>query len=290
MKIVMLPPQDLDTSVELSRTSSSKVFEDHLRASIEEIGLTEPLKVAKCPNGRYLVIDGVLRLRAIQFIRESEADRFKRIPAYVMNYSQRFEFRFQSDIYQDLLPSQLATLVEHLHEAEKIPKADIARYIGVSRTTLRNYTGLWRMIKRGGVFVRIVELMDLSVLPSSNPYAWLRLTEKGIRSAVESHLSDGRRAEEWIDDQIVKVRLGESKRFSLRDVEMATGNLEAKLYREDQDIRKMKRDLGLRRSVNISPSRISKNSTTFKNLDRVRRHSKDPVLRNTAQSLQKYLG
>ena len=56
----------------------------------------------------------------------------------------------------NLLPSQLAALVEHLHKAERVRKADIARYIGVSPTTLRNYTGLWRLLQRGELFAKIV--------------------------------------------------------------------------------------------------------------------------------------
>jgi hypothetical protein len=289
MKTALIRPEFIDISPELCRTVSAKVFEDHLRASIDEVGLAEPIKVAKCADGRYLVIDGVLRLRAIQSLRSFDSSRFTRIPVYVMDFSQRFEIRFQSDIYQDLLPSQLATLVEHLHVTEKIQKADIAKFIGVSSPTVRNYTGLWRMIQRGGLFARMVELMDLSVLPSSNPYAWLRLTTAGIRVAIESSLSDGELSEDWIESQIKLVRIGESRRFSLKDIESATRNLDPKYYREGQVIRKMKRDLGLRRSINSRTRHLSKNSTAFKNLDRVRRSSKDPVLRNTAESLQKYL-
>ena len=45
--------------------------------------------------------------------------------------------------------------------------------------TLRNYTGLWRLLQRGGLFAKVVELMDVEVIPSSNPYAWLRLTPNG---------------------------------------------------------------------------------------------------------------
>jgi hypothetical protein len=290
MKTAMLSPEVIDISPDLCRTSSAKVFEDHLRASIDEVGLAEPIKVAKSVGGRYLVIDGVLRLRAIQVLRASDPSRFVQIPVYVMDFSQRFEIRFQSDIYQDLLPSQLATLVEHLHLSEKIQKADIAKFIGVSSPTIRNYTGLWRMIQRGNLFARMVELMDLSVLPSSNPYAWLRLTDDGIRVAIETSLSDGELSEDWIERQINQVRSGESRRLSLKDVELATGSLDPNFYREGQDIRKMKRDLGLRRAVGAPSPHLSKNSNAFKNLDRVRRSSKDPVLRNTAQSLQKYLG
>jgi hypothetical protein len=83
------------------------------------------------------------------------------------------------------LPSQLAALVEHLHQNDNIQKSQIAAYIGVSAPTLRNYTGLWRLVQRGGLFARIVDLMDAGVLPTSNPYAWLRLTTSGLTTALE---------------------------------------------------------------------------------------------------------
>src|SRR4029077_13325956 len=113
------------------------------------------------------------------------------IAAYLLDYDKRFEFRYQSDIYQDLLPSQLATLVEHLHKFENIRKIDIARYIGVSPATLRNYTGLWRLMESGGLFARIVELMDVGVFPASNPYAWLRLTDEGLERALREKFAKG---------------------------------------------------------------------------------------------------
>src|SRR5262249_44958538 len=160
-------PDDLVVSADLSRSGSAKAFEDRLRSSIDEVGLAEPLKVAALPHSGYLVIDGTIRLSAIKAIRQKDPDRFSTIPAYLFCYKQRYEIRYQSDIYQDLLPSQLAHLVEHLHKAEHIKKLDIARYIGVSPTTLRNYTGLWRLMQRGGLFARVVALMDAEVIPSS---------------------------------------------------------------------------------------------------------------------------
>src|SRR5205823_1149800 len=147
------------------------------------------LKVAKRPDGRYVVIDGVMRVRAIRRIRQKDPGRFATVAAYVLDYSLRYELRYQSDIYQDLLPSQLATLVEYLHRTRHIRKLDIARYIGVSPTTLRNYTGLWRLLHRAGLFAKVVELMDAGVLPSSNPYAWLRLTDAGLHRVISEHFS-----------------------------------------------------------------------------------------------------
>jgi ParB-like chromosome segregation protein Spo0J len=288
-KLVNLDPDRLVVSPELGRSGSAKQFEDRLKASIEQIGLAEPIKVAPLPRGRYLVVDGMMRLRAVQRIREESPSSFATVPAYVVAYAARFELRYQSDIYQDLLPSQLAALVEHLHEAEHVAKVDIARYIGVSPPTLRNYTGLWRMLQRGGIFGRLVDLMDVAVIPSSNPYAWLRLTAQGVRHALELSFTDGLNVDAWIELRIAGARRGDTTRFPLKFVEAATDSLPPEYYRKDAAHRNVKRDLGLRRAKREGPSKALDMTEAVTHLTRVSRRSQDPVLRSAARSLRAYL-
>jgi hypothetical protein len=247
MKLIELELSDLVVSEELRRSGSAKQFEERLKSSIEEIGLVEAIKVALLPTGKYVVIDGIMRLKAITALKQKDPTAFTTIPAYVMDYDRRYELRYQTDIYQDLLPSQLAELVEHLHQTEHVRKADIARYIGVSPATLRNYTGLWRLLQRKGLFAKIVELMDVGVIPSSNPYAWLRLTETGLRYVLERDFSDGESPESWIDRCILDARRGKTIRFPIKFVEATTDALPAEYYREGEELRTVKRDLGLRR-------------------------------------------
>ncbi len=249
MKLIEVDPEELHLSPELVRSGSAKSFEERLRSSIDEIGLAEPLKIAHQPSGGYLVVDGALRLRAIQAIRENDPTRFVTVAAYLLDYELRYEIRFQSDIYQDLLPSQLATLVEHLHKSESVLKVDIARYIGVSPATLRNYTGLWRLMERGGLFARIVELMDVGVFPSSNPYAWLRLTDHGLDRVLTEHFAKGGDVREWINGTADAARLGGSQRYPLKYIEGVTAALPPNCFRVGEDVRAIKRGLGLRRCV-----------------------------------------
>lgn len=248
MKLLELDVDQLTTSDDLSRSGSAKQFEERLKSSIEEVGLAEPLKAAPLPTGKFLVIDGVMRLKAITAIREKNPSAFPTVPVYVMDYDQRFELRYQTDIYQDLLPSQLAELVEHLHQTEHVLKADIARYIGVSPATLRNYTGLWRLLQRGGLFAEIVKLMDAGVIPSSNPYAWLRLTEAGLRRVLEGNFSNGKRVESWVEQCVMDARRGKTARFPIKLVETTTDGLPPEYYREGEELRNVKRDLGHRRA------------------------------------------
>lgn len=305
MKLVSIKPDELVVSEDLSRSGSAKQFEDRLRSSIEEIGLAEPVKVAPLPAGGYLLVDGTMRLRAITAIREADPSAFSTIPAYVTDYERRFEIRYQTDIYQDLLPSQLAALVEHLHKTERVKKADIARYIGVSPATLRNYTGLWRLLQRGGLFARIVELMDVGVIPSSNPYAWLRLTGEGLRFVLRESFCDGTPITEWFEERIIAARQGSTFRYTTHFVESATDGLASELYREDEDLRSVKRDLGLRRGASNQPtlddvpepqeesaasnkSRRNVNAAV-RHLSQVTKNSPEPVLQTAARSLKKYL-
>jgi hypothetical protein len=288
MKLIQLELNDLVISEELRRSGSAKQFEERLKSSIEEIGLAEPIKVAPLPNGKYVVIDGIMRLKAIAALRDADPTAFQAIPAYAMDYDRRYELRYQTDIYQDLLPSQLAGLVEHLHKTEHIRKADIARYIGVSPATLRNYTGLWRLLQRGGLFAKIVELMDVEVIPSSNPYAWLRLTAAGLRYVLENNFSDGEAAESWIERCVLDARRGNTLRFPIKFVEAATDALPVEYYRQDEELRTVKRDLGLRRAAQAKPT-THDNDKAIRYLSYVSRRSPDPVLRTAARSLQDYL-
>jgi hypothetical protein len=290
VKLVAVRPAQLSVSPELDRSRRDKQFEERLRASIDRIGLVEPLKVAATGKDRYLIVDGVLRWRAIEVIRSEDEARFLTIPAYAVSHNRRFEIRYQTDIYQDLLPSQLAELVEHLHQNDHIQKTQIAAYIGVSAPTLRNYTGLWRLMERGGLFARIVDLMDVGVVPSSNPYAWLRLTEAGIRTAIESNLSESLSAEVWAEVSLVKALGGHVQPLSLLTVEAITGNLSPECYLADEEVRSRKRALGLRRAGQSPASDASEDvDVAIKHLKAVAKKTEDPVLRVAAQSLQAFL-
>lgn len=287
MRLIELSPNHLSLSPELVRSGSAKSFEDRLRSSVEEIGLAEPLKVAANPDGGYLVIDGALRLSAIKSIRAKDPSRFETVPAYLLDYDLRYEIRFQSDIYQDLLPSQLAALVEHLHKNENVLKVDIARYIGVSPTTLRNYTGLWRLMERGGLSARIVELMDVGVFPSSNPYAWLRLTDEGIERALREKFAEGEDPNAWISAVADAARLGGAERYPLKFIEMVTAALPAECFHAGEDVRAIKRNLGLRRAAGQAAQQ--KFVEARNHLSRVSKESKQPVLVAAAKSFEEYL-
>jgi len=291
LNLIDVVPDQLVLSDELRRSGSAKQFEARLRSSIEEIGLAEPIKVALMPSGKYLVVDGTMRLRAINAIRECDKSAFPSVRAYVTDYERRYEIRYQTDIYQDLLPSQLATLVEHLHQTEGVKKSDIARYIGVSSATLRNYTGLWRLIRRGGLFEQLVELMDVGVFPSSNPFAWLRLDPQagGLRLIFEHLAKDDETAEAWVERMLPAARQGLGNRYTNVEVEVMTGGLPDEYYRGDAELRHVKQGLGMRRTNGTTPKPQRSTAAAVRHLNLVARDSSDLVLKSAAASFKAYL-
>lgn len=292
MRLLSIAVDDIIVSPELTRSATSKQFLERLKASIEAIGLAEPIKVAKQADGHYLIVDGVLRMQAIAALRRDDPSRFESVNAYAVDYEKRYELRYQTDIYQDLLPSQLASLVEHLHQHEHVSKANIASYIGVSPATLRNYTGLWRLVQRGGLFARIVELMDVGVLPSSNPFAWLRLSDWGVRHVLEDVIAGGGRADVWIDEQLIAARKGSMIVYPIKFVEAVTSDLTAECYREDEEVRTLKRNLGLRRTAaraNTFGASAIDTSAAVRHLRRVAKQAAEPVVQMAAHSLAAYL-
>ena len=206
------------------------------------------------------------------------------------DYSNRFEIRFQSDVYQDLLPSQLATLVEHLHASDNVKKADIARYIGVSPATLRNYTGLARLLARGGLCVSVVRLMDAGVLPSSNPYAWLRLTDEGVSEVLRTFFSEGEAPEVWAEALIGSSERPSTTRYTTGYVEGATSAMADVYYKRDGETRAAKRTFGHRKGRGRNHGRPTHvPAAVTSNLVAVRAQSESPVLRTAARALTEYL-
>lgn len=289
MILTTVPFESLRVATDLSRSRVPSRFIDRLSASIEAIGLAEPLKVAPEDGDSFVVVDGVLRWHAIRRIRQHSPDRFNTVDVYLVDHEIRYEIRYQTDIYQDLRPSQLAALVEYLHESDRISKRDIAQYLGVSSATLRNYTGLWRLVRRGGLFAAVVELMDAGVIPASNPYAWLRLNAKGVRLSLETLASESSLdLEAWLARARVDGSGGHRpQRFSLRFIESLTSTLPPDCYRNDTDLRRRKQAIGQRRSSEDKLPFTARASApdARRNLQRVVETTDDPVLRIAAEEL-----
>lgn len=162
--------------------------------------------------------------------------------------------------------------------------------------------------------------MDVEVIPSSNPYAWLRLTPAGLRKVIEDNFSEGELAETWVERAVKRARKGDKQRFPNKMVETITDVLPPEYYRVGEEVRSVKRDFGQRKgaaAASASKEPADPENALFslsqhefgpregvaasasgepadsggalKHLKRVSKWSPDPILRSAAQSLQEYL-
>jgi hypothetical protein len=113
-----------------------------------------------------------------------------------------------------------------------------------------------------------------------------------LRKVPTDSFTDGERPETWIERSVARARQGDTLRFPIKFVEAVTDALAPESYRVGEEVRSVKRDLGLRRGSGQStpkPKAVIDFSDAYKNLTRVSKRSPDPVLRAAAKSLQEYL-
>jgi hypothetical protein len=127
----------------------------------------------------------------------------------------------------------------------------------------------------------------------------------------QNFCEDGETPDEWIDRTILAARHGSVQRVPTAVVESTTGALDPKYYREGEDLRLVKKDLGTRRAVSLAlpeifetkvpeppeaesaaPTRAPHRRDTVairRHLSQVIRESREPVLQAAARSLTEYL-
>ena len=93
--------------------------------------------------------------------------------------------------------------------------------------------------------------------------------------------------EAWISAAADAARLGGTERYPLKYIEMVTAALPAECFRVGEDVRAIKRDLGLRRAAGHAKREGFKEA--HDHLSRVSKESREPVLVAAAKSFQKYL-
>jgi ParB-like chromosome segregation protein Spo0J len=72
-KILTLPIADLLPTKALPAGVRDTVKYRRIAASVQEVGLIEPLSIARQKNGSYLLLDGHMRLDALRFLDATEA-------------------------------------------------------------------------------------------------------------------------------------------------------------------------------------------------------------------------
>ena len=130
---------------ELKRTKRaegpSKDSEKFLKESIKIVGMREPLLV----NENRELIDGYRRYYAIKDLQKLDmlppSIDISKIPCIIASTKayNPADLRIQSDVRQDLTPSQEAYYYGELFKTRSINKNDLAKMIGISPMSISNY-------------------------------------------------------------------------------------------------------------------------------------------------------
>ena len=116
-----------------------------LAASIEQLGIIQPLTVRALGDGKYELISGERRLRA------SRRAGLKRVPAYVReaDTEEMLEMAIVENVQrEDLNPVEVALGYQRLMEEVGLTQEDVAEKVGKSRPTIANTLRLLKLPPR----------------------------------------------------------------------------------------------------------------------------------------------
>jgi len=127
------------------RKDFSETALDELAASIEQLGIIQPITVRAMGNGRFEVISGERRLRA------ARRAGLKRIPAYVREADTEamLEMALVENVQrEELNPIEVAVGYQRLIEECDLTQEQVALKVGKSRTTVANTLRLLKLPPR----------------------------------------------------------------------------------------------------------------------------------------------
>ncbi|WP_420454387.1 ParB/RepB/Spo0J family partition protein [Rubrivirga sp.] len=127
------------------RTDFDEDALDELAASIQQLGIIQPLTVRALGDGRYELISGERRLRA------SRRAGLKRVPAYVREADTEamLEMAIVENVQrEDLNPVEVALGYQRLMEEVGLTQEEVAEKVGKSRPTIANALRLLRLPPR----------------------------------------------------------------------------------------------------------------------------------------------
>lgn len=126
-KVVILPIANLLPTKSLPTGVRETVKYRRIAASVAEVGLIEPLSIARQRNGGYLLLDGHMRLDALKFLGETEAACVIADDDESLTYNKRV--------------NRLATVQEHymiVRALERgVPEEKLARALDVDVKVIR---------------------------------------------------------------------------------------------------------------------------------------------------------
>lgn len=124
---------------------------DELAASIEQLGIIQPITVRAMDSGQFEVISGERRLRA------ARRAGLKRVPAYVReaDIEAMLEMAIVENVQREALnPIEIALGYQRLIEECGLKQDDVAQKVGKNRTTIANFLRLLKLPPRGQAMLR----------------------------------------------------------------------------------------------------------------------------------------
>jgi ParB family chromosome partitioning protein len=137
-----IPIKDIDANPENPRKDFSEEGINELAASIQSVGIIQPITVRK-NEGRYQIISGERRLRA------SKIAGLKTIPAYIRVATtdmDRLEMAVMENIQRENLnPIEIAISYQALQEGLKLTQEKLSERLGKSRSAVANQLRLLKL-------------------------------------------------------------------------------------------------------------------------------------------------
>ncbi|MCV2866389.1 ParB/RepB/Spo0J family partition protein [Albidovulum sediminicola] len=187
-----------------------------LKASITELGLSNPIRVEAGPDGRYELIQGFRRLSAYQELLEEtgDADRFGRIPAAVSQPGDSLEALYRRMVDENLVRkdisfAEMAMLaLDYARDPDtevNDPDKAVAMLFKSAGYQKRSYIRTFiKVVERLGAELRFVE-----EIPRALGLALAQRLEEmdGLVPAIRAELAD------W-DDRSIEDELSVLRRFA----------------------------------------------------------------------------
>ena len=133
-------------SIEVNPFQPRSKFNDEqlkeLAASIEELGVIQPITVRKINENKFQLLSGERRYRASKILGKTS------IPAYIRlaNDQEALEMALVENIQrQDLDPIEIAMSYQRLMEEVKLTQDQMSQRVGKKRSTIANYLRLLKL-------------------------------------------------------------------------------------------------------------------------------------------------
>lgn len=173
---------------------------DELAASMEELGVIQPITVRALGDGEFEIISGERRLRAA---RRADIDR---LPAFVREASseEMLEMALVENVQrEELNPLEVALGYQRLMEECGLTQEEVAEKVGKSRASVSNFLRLLRLPPRAQAALRDGEVAmghARALIAIDDEEAQVALVEEAVENELSVREIE-RRARNWHADE-----------------------------------------------------------------------------------------